>query len=58
MPSREGYTVIVKLTVDERTDEHLQTVRGIKEEVQSWLTDLDASVEQVSVLKDAEEIAG
>ena len=50
--------MIVKLTVDERTDEHLQTVRGIKEEVQSWLTDLDASVEQVSVLKDAEEIAG
>ena len=45
----------VRLTVDEHTDAHLQTVRGIEEEVDSWLTDLRADVERVSVVQDDEE---
>ena len=55
MTKRHCYTVIVRLTIDEHTDEHLQTVRGIEQEVDSWLTDLDAKVERVSVLQDAKE---
>ena len=55
MPERRCYTVIVRLTIDEHTDEHLQTVRGIEQEVDSWLTDLRADVERISVLRDAKE---
>ena len=55
MARRRRYTVIVRLAIDEQTDEHLQTVRGIEEEVHSWFTDLRADVERVSILQDAEE---
>ena len=55
MARRRRYTVIVRLAIDEQTDEHLQTVRGIEAEIHSWLTDLRAEVERVSVLQDAKE---
>ena len=55
MARRRRYTVIVRLTIDEQTDEHLQTVRGIEEEVHSWLTDLRADVEEVNVSQDFEK---
>jgi hypothetical protein len=45
--------VIVRLMVDEHTSMHLQSVGSIKDEVESWLTDLEADVEQVTVLRDA-----
>ena len=55
MASRRRFTVTVWMTIDEQTDEHLQTVRGIEEEIRSWLTDLRAEVERVRVVQDAEE---
>ena len=55
MARRRRYTVIVRLTIDEKADEHLQTVHGIEQEVTSWLTDLHADVERVNVLQEAEE---
>ena len=45
------YTIIVRLTVNEHADEHLQSVQAIKGEVESWLMDLGAQV-QVTVRED------
>jgi hypothetical protein len=55
LAKRRRFTVIVRLMVDEHTSMHLQTAHGIEEEVESWLIDLNADVEQVSVLRNAKE---
>jgi hypothetical protein len=46
-----AYTVIVKFTVTDATDEHLQHEQTIKDEITSWLESLKAEVEDVSVDK-------
>ena len=46
---RQTYTVEVTLTVYPHTDEHLRNERAIRDEVESWLTSLDATVDEISV---------
>jgi hypothetical protein len=43
------FTVTIRLGVDIDTDEHLQTVDAIAAEIRSWLTDLDADVQEVTI---------
>ena len=43
------YTIVVTLTVHERTDEHLKTQRAVRNEVRSWLEGLNATVHDVRV---------
>ena len=45
------YTLLVIFTVDPRTDEHLQDAQAIRDEAESWITSLDATVHGVSVRK-------
>ena len=45
------YTLLVIFTVDPRTDEHLQDTQAIRDEAESWITSLDATVHGVSVRK-------
>ena len=51
MPDESGktYTVEVTLTVYPHTDEHLRNERAIRDKVESWLTSLDATVDEISV---------
>ncbi len=51
MPNESGktYTLEVALTVYPHTDEHLQNERAIRDEVESWLASLDATVDKVTV---------
>jgi len=43
-----GYT---RLTVDPSTDEHLQDQQPIRDEAESWLASLDATVHGVNIRK-------
>jgi hypothetical protein len=43
------YIITITLVVSPASDEHLQTSRGIEDEVRSWLTGLGAAVEAVTV---------
>ena len=43
------YTVVVTFTVGSDPDEHLRDERAIREEIESWLQSLDASVDSVTV---------
>ena len=43
------FIVTITLTVSPDSDEHLQTPRGIEDEVHSWLTGLDADVHAVTI---------
>ena len=43
------YTVVVTFTVGSGPDEHLRDERAIREEIESWLQSLDASVDSVTV---------
>jgi len=45
------YTLLVIFTVDPSTDEHLQDTQAIRDEAESWITSLDATVHGVSVRK-------
>ena len=45
------YTLLVIFTVNPRIDEHLQDQQAIRDEAQSWLASLDATVHGVSVRK-------
>ena len=51
MPNESGktYTLEVTLTVYPHTDEHLQNEQAIRDEVESWLASLDATVNKVTV---------
>ena len=46
---RETYTMEVTLTVYPHTDEQLQNEQAIRDEVESWLASLDATVDKVTV---------
>lgn len=48
----KNFTVTVRLTVDEHTDEHLQTMDAIAAEVRSWLEDMGADVDTVTVTEE------
>jgi hypothetical protein len=43
------HAVTVLFSIDERTDEHLQTVEAVKGEVWSWLGHLGAVVTRIQV---------
>jgi hypothetical protein len=45
----ETYTVTVRITVTEDTDDHLRGAQAIQDEVTSWLESLKADVEGVTV---------
>jgi hypothetical protein len=45
------YSLLVVFTVDHCTDEHLQDQQAIRDEAESWLASLDATVRGVSVRK-------
>ena len=45
------YTLLVIFTVDPSTDEHLQDQQSIRDEAQSWLASLDATVHGVNIRK-------
>jgi hypothetical protein len=45
------YTMLVIFTVDPNSDENLQDQQAIRQEAQSWIESLGASVEGVSVRK-------
>ena len=47
--SGKTYTLEVTLTVYPHTDEHLQNEQAIRDEVESWLASLDATVDEISV---------
>jgi len=47
------YTVTVKLTVHEESDEYLQSAQALEEEFESWLESLNATVHSVIVKEDA-----
>ena len=47
--SGKTFTVEVTLTVYPHTDEHLQNEQAIRDEVESWLTSLDATVVEITV---------
>jgi predicted Co/Zn/Cd cation transporter (cation efflux family) len=49
------YLVTVHLVVPEHADAHLETPQGIKDEIQSWLTDLKADVRSITVVEEEEE---
>ncbi len=51
MPEESGktYKVEVTLTVYPHTDGHLQDEQAIRDEVESWLASLDATVDKVTV---------
>ncbi len=51
MPDESGktYTVEVTLTVYPHTDGHLQNEQAIRDEVESWLASLDATVDEITV---------
>ena len=51
MPDESGktYTVEVTLTVYPHSDERLQNEQSIRNEVESWLASLDATVNKVIV---------
>ena len=42
------YSLLVIFTVDPSTDEHLQDQQSIRDEAESWLTSLDATVHGVN----------
>ena len=46
--------VTVKLTVTDDTDEHLQTIDAVADEVRSWLEDMGADVDTVTVTEEEE----
>ena len=43
------YAMLVIFTVDAGSDEHLQDVQAIRDEAESWISGLDATVRGVSV---------
>ena len=45
------YTLLVVFTVDKHSDEHLQDQQAIRDEAESWISSLDATVHGVSVRK-------
>ena len=45
------YTLLVIFTVNPNSDEHLQDTQAIRDEAESWITSLDATVHGVSVRK-------
>ena len=45
------YALLVIFTVDARSDEHLQDQQAIRDEAESWISGLDATVHGVSVRK-------
>ena len=45
------YTLLVIFAVDPGTDEHLQDQQAIRDEAESWLTSLDATVHGVNIRK-------
>ena len=45
------YTLLVIFTVDPCTDEHLQDQQSIRDETESWLSSLDATVHGVNIRK-------
>jgi hypothetical protein len=45
------YTLLVIFTVDPCSDEHLQDPQAIRDEAESWLSSLDATVHGVNVRK-------
>ena len=51
MPDESGktYTAEVTFTVYPHTDEHLRNEQAIRDEVESWLASLDATVDKVTV---------
>ena len=57
MPEDDGetYTVTITFSVGSAPDEHLQNEQSIRDEVQSWLASLDATVHAVEVRPAKEE---
>ena len=45
------YTLLVIFTVDPSTDEHLRDQQAIRDEAESWLESLDATVHGVNIRK-------
>ncbi len=45
------YAMLVIFTVDAGSDEHLQDAQTIRDEAESWIASLDATVHGVSVRK-------
>ena len=45
------YALLVIFTVDPSADEHLQDQQAIRDEAESWLTSLDATVHGVNIRK-------
>ena len=43
------YLVTVELSVDNFSDEHVQTPKALEDEVESWLTDLGCDIDSVVV---------
>ena len=46
-----SYTLLVIFTVDPCTDAHLHDQQTIRDEAESWLTSLDATVHGVNIRK-------
>lgn len=44
------YQIAFRLTVDEGTDEHLQTPEAVRSEIASWLEGLAATVHAITVV--------
>ena len=45
------YSLLVVFTVDPSTDEHLHDQQAIRDEAESWLASLDATVHAVNIRK-------
>ncbi len=45
------YSLLVIFTVDPSTDEHLHDQQAIRDEAESWLASLDATVHGVNIRK-------
>jgi len=45
------YTLLVIFTVDPSSDEHLHDQQAIRDEAESWLASLDATVHGVNIRK-------
>ena len=45
------YSLLVIFTVDASTDEHLHDQQAIRDEAESWLASLDATVHGVNIRK-------
>ena len=45
------YSLLVIFTVDPSTSEHLQDQQSIRDEAESWLASLDATVHGVNIRK-------